>query len=71
MSLRLADERHQRDQEDAERAERDAERARGDRERQARLEAERRKRSEQFRVASILDDEADQQRSDEDDYGLG
>ena len=71
LRSRLADERHQRDQEDAERAERDAERARGDRERQARLEAERRKRSEQFRVASILDDEADQQRSDEDDYGLG
>lgn len=71
LRSRLADERHQRDQEDAERAERDAERARGDRERQARLEAERRQRSEQFRVASILDDEADQQRSDEDDYGLG
>lgn len=71
LRSRLADERHQRDQEDAERAERDAERARGDRERQARLEAERRKRSEQFRVASTLDDEADQQRSDEDDYGLG
>lgn len=70
LRSRLADERHQRDQEDAERAERDVERARGDRERQARLEAERRKRSEQFRVASILDDEADQQRSDEDDYGL-
>ena len=71
LRSRLADERHQRDQEDAERAERDAERAREDRERHARPEAERRKRSEQFRVASILDDEADQQRSDEDDYGLG
>ena len=45
LRSRLAGERHQRDQEDAERAERDAERARGDRERQARLEAERRKRS--------------------------
>ena len=71
LRSRLADERHQRDQEDAERAERDAERARGDRERQARLEAERRKRSEQFRVSSILDDEADQERADEDYYGLG
>lgn len=71
LRSRLADERHQRDQEDAERAERDAERARGDRERQARLEAERRKRSERLRAASALDDEADQQRSDEDDYGLG
>ena len=71
LRSRLADERHQRDQEDAERAERDAERARGDRERQARREAERRKRSEQFRVSSILDDEADQERADEDYYGLG
>ena len=71
LRSRLADERHQRDQEDAERAERDAERARGDRERQARLEAERRLRSERLRAASILDDEADQSRDEEDDYGLG
>lgn len=71
LRSRLADERHQRDQEDAERAERDAERARGDRERQARPEAERRLRSERLRAASILDDEADQSRDEEDDYGLG
>lgn len=71
LRSRLADERHQRDQEDAERAERDAERARGDRERQARLEAERRQRSERLRVASALDDEADQREDDGDDYGLG
>ena len=71
LRSRLADERPQRDQEDAERAERDAERARGDRERQARPEAERRLRSERLRAASILDDEADQSRDEEDDYGLG
>ncbi|WP_083326565.1 relaxase/mobilization nuclease domain-containing protein [Actinomyces sp. HMSC035G02] len=71
LRSRLADERHQRDQEDAERAERDAERARGDRERQARPEAERRQRSERLRAASALDDEADQREDDGDDYGLG
>lgn len=71
LRSRLADERHQRDQEDAERAERDAERARGDRERQARPEAERRQRSERLRAASALDDEADQRADDGDDYGLG
>lgn len=71
LRSRLADERHQRDQEDAERAERDAERARGDRERQARLEAERRKYSDAIRFASALDDEADQREDDGDDYGLG
>lgn len=71
LRSRLADERHQRDQEDAERAERDAERARGDRERQARPEAERRKHSDAIRFASTLDDEADQSRDEEDDYGLG
>lgn len=71
LRSRLADERHQRDQEDAERAERDAERARGDRERQARLEAERRLQRERLRVASTLDDEADQRADDGDDYGLG
>ena len=71
LRSRLADERHQRDQEDAERAQQAAERARGDRERQARPEAERRLRSERLRAASILDDEADQSRDEEDDYGLG
>lgn len=71
LRSRLADERHQRDQEDAERVQQAAERARGDRERQARLEAERRLRSERLRAASILDDEADQSRDEEDDYGLG
>lgn len=71
LRSRLADERHQRDQEDAERAERDAERAREDRERQAHLEAERRLQRERLRVASTLDDEADQSRDEEDDYGLG
>lgn len=71
LRSRLADERHQRDQEDAERAERDAERARGNRERQARPEAERRQRSERLRAASALDDEADQREDDGDDYGLG
>ena len=71
LRIRLADERHQRDQEDAERAERDAERAREDRERQAHLEAERRLQRERLRVASTLDDEADQREDDGDDYGLG
>lgn len=71
LRSRLADERHQRDQEDAERAERDAERAREDRERQAHLEAERRLQRERLRVASTLDDEADQRADDGDDYGLG
>ncbi|WP_314129684.1 relaxase/mobilization nuclease domain-containing protein [Schaalia odontolytica] len=71
LAARLTQERAGRDQADAERAERDAERAREDRERQARLEAERRLRSERLRAASILDDEADQSRDEEDDYGLG
>lgn len=71
LRSRLADERHQRDQEDAERAERDAERARRDRERQAHLEAERRLQRERLRSASTLDDEADQRADDGDDYGLG
>ena len=71
LRSRLADERHQRDQEDAERAERDAERAREDRERQAHLEAERRLQRERLRGASTLDDEADQRADDGDDYGLG
>ena len=71
LRSRLADERHQRDQEDAERAQQAAERARGDRERQAHLEAERRLQRERLRVASTLDDEADQRADDGDDYGLG
>lgn len=71
LRSRLADERHQRDQEDAERAERDAERARGDRERQARPEAERRKHSDAIRFASTVDDEADQRTDDNFDFGLG
>ena len=68
LRSRLADERHQRDQEDAERAERDAERARGERERQARHEAERRKHSDAIRFASTLDDEADQRDGDDFDF---
>lgn len=53
LADRLVSERHKRDQAEAERAEQAAERDRRDRERQTRLEAERRKRSKQFRVASI------------------
>ena len=67
----LADAARRRDEEQAERDREDTSRHRGAAERQASREAGRRKRSEQFRVASILDDEADQQRSDEDYYGLG
>ena len=67
----LADAARRRDEEQAERDREDTSRHRGAAERQARLEAERRKRSEQFRVSSILDDEADQERADEDYYGLG
>ena len=68
LRSRLADERHQRDQEDAERAQQAAERARGDRERQARLEAERRKHSDAIRFASTLDDEANQRDGDDFDF---
>lgn len=71
LAARLADERRQRDQEDAQQAERDAERARRDSLRQARRENERRLQRERLRAASALDDEASQQRSDEDDFGLG
>jgi mobilization protein len=71
LAARLADERRQRDQEDAQQAERDAERARRDGLRQARRENERRLQRERLRAASALDDEASQQRSDEDDFGLG
>lgn len=71
LAARLADERRQRDQEDAQQAERNAERARRDGLRQARRENERRLQRERLRAASALDDEASQQRSDEDDFGLG
>ena len=71
LRARLVEERRKRDEEDAQRAERDAERARQDSERQARREAERRLRSQRLRAASALDDETAQQRSDEDDFGLG
>ena len=68
---RLARERAERDQKDAQQAQRDAERARRDSLRQARRENERRLQRERLRTASTLDDEAAQQRSDEDDFGLG
>lgn len=71
LRARLVEERRKRDEEDAQRAERDAERDRRDSERQARREAERRLQRERLRAASALDDEAAQQRSDEDDFGLG
>lgn len=65
LADQLVSERLKRDQDDAERVQRDAERDRRDRERQARLEAERRKRSEAIRFASTLDDEADQRTDDD------
>lgn len=65
LRSRLADERHQRDQDDAERAQRAVERARRDRERQARGEAERWKHSDAIGSASIRDDEADQPEDDD------
>ena len=71
LADRLVSERLKRDQDDAERVQRDAERDRRDRERQAHLEAERRLQRERLRVASTLDDEADQRADDGDDYGLG
>lgn len=71
LGERLARERAERDQADAERAKRDAEHARRNRERQARRENERRLQRERLRAASTFDDEAAQQRSDEDDFGLG
>lgn len=71
LAARLADERRKRDEEDAQQAERDAERDRRDRERQAHREADRRLRSQRLRAASTLYDETAQQRSDEDDFGLG
>lgn len=71
LADRLVSERLKRDQDDAERVQRDAERDRRDRERQAHVEAERRLQRERLRVASTLDDEADQRADDGDDYGLG
>lgn len=67
----LADAARRRDEEQAERDREDARRRREAAERQASREAERRLQRERLRSASILDDEADQQRSDEDDFGLG
>lgn len=71
LGERLARERAERDQADAERAKRNAQRARRDRLRQARRENERRLQRERWRTASTFNDEAPQQRSDEDDFGLG
>lgn len=71
LRARLAAERRERDRQDNERAQRDDERARRDSLRQARRENERRLQRERLRAASILDDEADQSRDEEDDYGLG
>lgn len=71
LTARLVSERRQRDQDDAERAQRAVERARRDSERQAGLEAERRKHSDAIRSTSILDDKADQRKDDDYDYGLG
>lgn len=65
LVARLAHERRERDQADAQRAERDAQRARRDSLRQARCEEGRWQRSERLRAASVLDDEA-AQRSDDD-----
>lgn len=71
LRTRLAEEQRERDRQDNERAQRDAERARRDSLRQARRENERRLQRERLRTASTLDDEAAQQQSDEDDFGLG
>lgn len=71
LGARLAEERRERDRQDAERAQRDAERARRDRQRQARREAERRLRSERLRAGSVLDNEDARSISADDDYGLG
>ncbi|WP_342319452.1 relaxase/mobilization nuclease domain-containing protein [Corynebacterium mayonis] len=71
LVARLAHERRQRDQADAERAERDAERARRDRERQARRENERRLHSQRLRAGSTQHDEEARSLAADDDYGLG
>lgn len=71
LRARLAEERRERDRQDNERAQRDAERSRRDSFRQARRENERRLQRERWRTASTFNDEAPQQRSDEDDFGLG
>lgn len=65
LRSRLVNERHQRDQDDAERAQRAVERARRDCERQARRDVERREHSDAIRFASILDDAADQPEDDD------
>lgn len=71
LAARLADERRQRDQADAQQTERDAERARRDGLRQARRENERRLQRQRLRTASVLNDEADPQRAGDDDFELG
>lgn len=68
LAARLADERRQRDQEDAERAKRDAQRARRDRFRQANREAERRQRSQRLRAGSARDDERAHRSDDDFDF---
>lgn len=70
LGARLAEERRERDRQDAERAERDAQRARRDRQRQARRENERRLKRERLRAASLLDDEGAQRADDGFDFGL-
>lgn len=67
----LADAARRRDEEQDKRDREDAERARGDRQRQPRGDAERRLHSERLRVASTVDDEADQRTDDDFDFGLG
>ncbi len=71
LVARLAHERRQRDQADAQQAERDAESARRDRQRQADREAERRLRSERLRAGSAQHDEDARSDAADDDYGLG
>ncbi|QWW19950.1 relaxase/mobilization nuclease domain-containing protein [Schaalia sp. 19OD2882] len=71
LAARLADERRERDQRDAEQAERDAASARRDRQRQARRENERRLRSERLRATSALDDEDSRSIPEADDFELG
>lgn len=71
LAARLANERRQRDQKDAQRAKLDAARARRDRERQARRENERRDRSERLRAGSVLANEDPRSISADDDFELG
>jgi len=67
----LADAARRRDKEQAQRDREDAERNRRAAERKRRSEAERWKHREAVRSGLVLDDEAAQQLSDEDDFGLG